>query len=176
MSVVRWVLRAVIFALLSACGYRPVHGGVAPERLSVVLVSSNIPDAVASDEVVAGVRDELARFGALAGGEGYPRCEVEVLRVDEASEGIRAAENDDGVRVPSARATRVGVVARAWLVRAKDGPRERDTADVRASNVVAVAGDARTATFQHVDATRAASRRVGRTLGLRIMGYPTSSD
>lgn len=170
-------VRSVVFAaLLTACGYRSVHGGAAPERLSVVLVSSNVPDAVASDEVVAGVRDELARFGALAGGESYPRCEVEVLRVDESSEGIRAAENPDGVRVPSARATRVGVVARAWLVRAKDGPRERDTADVRASDTVSVAGDAKAATFQYVDATRAASRRVGRTLGMRIMGYPTSSD
>jgi hypothetical protein len=163
-------------ALLAACGYRVVHGGGAPERFSVVLTSSNLPDAVASDEVVAGVRDELARTGSLASGESYPRCEVEVLRADEASEGIGATPNSDGVLLPEARGTRVGVVARAWIVRSKDGPRERDTGDVRAMEVVAVAQDARVATFRHSDALRAAGRRVGRRMGTRILGLPSASD
>lgn len=162
--------------LLSGCGYRAVHGGASAERFSVVLTSSNIPDAVASDEVVAGVRDELARAGALASGESYPRCEVEVLRADEASEGISVTPNADGVLLPDARATRAGIVARAWIVRSKDGPRERDTGDVRAIEVVSVAPDARAATFRHADALRAASRRVGRKMGTRILGLPSSSD
>lgn len=161
---------------LTACGYHAVHGGPPAERFSVVLASSNIPEAVAGDEVVAGVRDELARSGALGTGEAYPRCEVEVLRADEAAEGIAATPNTDGVLLPDARATRVGIVARAWIVRSKDGPRERDTGDVRAMEVVATAGDARAATFRHADALRAAGRRVGRKMGTRILGLPTSSD
>jgi len=161
---------------IGACGYRPVHGGGAPERFSVVLASSNVPDAVASDEVVAGVRDELARSGALTGGDSYPRCEIEVLRADEASEGIGATPNADGVLLPDARATRVGLVARGWIVRSKDGPRERDTGDMRAMEVVAVASDARAATFRHADALRAAGRRLGRRMGTRLLGLPTASE
>jgi hypothetical protein len=168
---------ALAFALaLAGCGYRPVHGGVAQERFAVVLASSSVPDAVAADEVVSGVRDELARFGALETGEAYPRCEVEVLRADEASEGIGAARNDANVLVPEARATQVGLVARAWIVRAKDGPRERDTGDVRSMELVSVAPDARAAAFRHDDALRAAGRRVGRKMGTRILGLPASSE
>ena len=162
--------------VIGACGYRPVHSGAASERFTVVLASTNLPDAVASDEVVAGVRDELARTGALAGGESYPRCEIEVLRADEASEGISATPNGEGVLLPEARATRVGVVARAWIVRSKDGPRERDTGDMRAIETVAVAPDARAATFRHSDALRAASRRLGRRMGTRILGLPSAGE
>jgi hypothetical protein len=164
-----------LLAIASGCGYQSVHGGN-PERLSVVLAASNIPDAVATDEVVAGVRDELARAGALVSGEGYPRCEIEVLREDEASEGVAAVANPDGVALPTARATRVGIVARAWIVRAKDAPRERDTGDVRAFEIAASAPDARAGTFRHEDALRAAGRRAGRRAGTRILGLPASSD
>jgi hypothetical protein len=166
----------IALTALLACGYHPVHGGPPAERFSVVLASTNVPDVAASDEVVAGVRDEFARLGVLHDGGSYPRCEIEVLRVDESSEGIRAAKNDDKVLLPVARATRVGVVARAWIIRSKDGPRERDTADMRASGTASVASDARTATFQQVDAVRAAGRRVGRALAARVLGLPVSSD
>ena len=99
-----------------------------------------------------------------------------MLRADEASEGIAVTSNADGVLLPDSRATRAGVVARAWIVRSKDGPRERDTGDVRVIEVVSVAPDARAATFRHADALRAASRRVGRKMGTRILGLPSSSD
>ncbi|MCW5816586.1 MAG: hypothetical protein KIT84_36650 [Labilithrix sp.] len=160
-----------------ACGYRAVHGGDAPvERYAVVLASSSVPDVVASDEVVAGVREELAKNGALASGDAYPRCEVEVLRADESAEGIGAARNPDGVLLPDARATRVGVVARAWLVRRKDGPRERDTGDVRALDTIAVAPNARAASFQHTDALRSAARRAGTRMGARLLGRPSAGE
>ncbi|HVJ93527.1 MAG TPA: hypothetical protein VM580_27185 [Labilithrix sp.] len=162
--------------VLAGCGYRPVHDVTARERYAVVLASSSVADAVASDEVVAGVRDALARSGALAIGESYPRCEVEVLRADEASEGVAATSNPDGVLVPEARATRVGVVARAWIVRSNGGLRERDTGDVRALEIAEAAPDARTATFRHADAIRAAGRRVGRRMGARLLGLPSASD
>jgi hypothetical protein len=172
----RRLFAAALALALVACGYRPMHGGPAPERFAVVLASSSVPDAVASDEVVAGVRDELARFGALASGEAYPRCEVEVLRADEAIEGVGATRSEEGALVPAARATQAGLVARAWIVRARGGPRERDTGDVRALEVLSLAPDARSSAFQHADALRAAGRRVGRKVGTRILGLPASSE
>jgi hypothetical protein len=141
-----------------------------------VLSESKVPDAVASDEVLAGLREELARTGSLASGEGYPRCEVEILRMDEASEGIAAAPGGDGRLVPQSRATRVGLLARAWVLRAPGGERERDTGDVRAFETVAIAPDARAATFRHSDALRAAGRHVGKRLASRIMGLPAPND
>ena len=163
-------MRLLLLLALAACGYTPVYGA-STEHLGVVVVGSKVPDAAASDEVAAGVRDELARAGALSAGSGYPRCEIEILRADEASEGIAAGASD-----PESRATRVGIVARAWVVRAKDGPRERDTGDVRAMEVVAVAPDAKTATFRHADALRAAGRRAGRRIGTRLLGLPSAED
>jgi hypothetical protein len=161
---------------MASCGYRPVHGGAAAEPLSVVLSESKVPDAVASDEVLAGVRDELARTGALAAGAAYPRCEVEILRMDEVAEGIAAAPGPGGRLAPEARATRVGLVARAWVQKAPGAERERDTGDVRAFETVAIAGEARGAAFRHSDALRAAGRRLGRRLASRIMGLPSPNE
>lgn len=161
---------------LAACGYAPVHGGAAAEHLHVHLSESKVPDAVASDEVLAGAREELARMGALAPGDGYPRVAIEVLRADEASEGVAATPNAEGRLLPQSRATRVGLVAHAWLIRAPGGERERDTGDVRAFETVAIAADARSATFRHSDALRVSGRRVGKRLALRIMGLPSASD
>ena len=162
---------------LCACGYQPVHGGGAStEPLHVVISVSKVPDAVASDEVLAGVREELARGGALASGDGFPRCEIEILRADEASEGIAATTDPDGRLAPQSRATRVGLVARAWVMRTAGGERERDTGDVRVFETVIVAPDARTSTFRQSDALRVAGRRVGRRLGSRILGLPAAAD
>jgi hypothetical protein len=161
-----------LFLLVAACGYQPVHEARGDEKLSVALASSMVPDAAVSDEVIVGVREELAKQGALASSsDAYPRCEIEVLRADEASEAIAAIDGR-----PSAGATRVGIVARAWIIRAKDGARERDTGDVRTLETVEVAGDARSATFRHADALKAAGRRAGRRLASRLMGLPSASD
>lgn len=167
--------RALALVLLAACGYRPMNAP-AEERFAVVLASSQVADGAAADEVVAGVREELARRGAYASGEGYPRCEIEVLRADETSDGIQAVLGPDGRRLPAARATQVALVTRAWVVRAKDGPRERDTGDVRAALAVGAANEARAATFLSLDALRAAGRRAGRQMGLRLLGLPAAND
>lgn len=172
-------MKALALALtlaLASCGYQPVHGGAGSAHLSVVLSESKVPDAVASDEVLAGLREELARSGALASGAAYPRCEVEILRMDEAAEGIAAAPGEGGRLVPRARATRVGIVARAWVLEAPGADRTRDTGDVRTFESVALATDARGAAFRHSDALRAAGRRLGRRLASRIMGLPSPSD
>lgn len=168
-------MRVLALALVlgsTACGYEPVHAARGDEKLSIALRASMVPDAAVTDEVLVGLREELAKNGALASSSSaYPRCEVEVLRADEASEGIAAVDGQ-----PSARATRVGIVARAWVIRSKDGPRERDTGDVRTMETVSIAPDARTATFRHSDALKAAGRRAGRRLASRVMGLPAGSD
>ncbi|AKV01872.1 hypothetical protein AKJ09_08535 [Labilithrix luteola] len=162
---------------LAGCGYRPVHGGGGPsERLHVVLAVSKVTDAVASDEVLVGVREELARRAALAPGDGYPRCEVEILRADESSEGIAATPNADGRLLPDSRATRVGLVARAWVVPSSGADRQRDTGDMRAFETVAVASSAQGSAFQQDDALRAAGRRLGHSLGARLLGFPASTQ
>jgi hypothetical protein len=171
--------------VLAACGYRPVYGSGGALHLHVVLSSSLVPDAIAAAEVVSGVRETLAKEGALAGGEGYPRIEVEVLRADEASEGM-AAPNDAGVGSgigggPRARATEVGLVARAHLVRSPGGPQERDTGDMRAMDLVASAvtqgvADPRSDLLHHEDALRLVARRLGERLALFILGMPVPTD
>ena len=57
---------AALAVLCTACGYRAVYGGEGGERLHVVLARSVVVDAIAAGEVVSGVREELARAGALA--------------------------------------------------------------------------------------------------------------
>jgi hypothetical protein len=164
---------------VGACGYRPLYATRAPGRLHVTLVRTLIADSVASDEVAAGVRDELAREGVLGAGEGYPRAEIEVLRADAASEGITGSGGS-----PSARATDFSVVARAWVVELPGGEPESDTGDMRATQVIAIdssgAGNApvdlRATVFHDTDAVRAAARRLGRLLGRRLVGEPAAGD
>jgi len=144
-----------------------------------------VADAVACADVVGGVREALAKEGALAAGDGYPRIEVEVLRDDESSEGI-AAPGDGGLPASvsqgaRARATEVGLVARAHLVRTPGGPEERDTGDARAMDLVASdvtqgIPDPRADLLHHEDALRLVARRLGERLALRILGVPTASD
>jgi hypothetical protein len=174
-----------VLLLLASCGYHAVYGGSVPARLHVVLVRTLVPDAVASDEVVAGLREELARAGALDSGSGFPRVEVEVLKADETSQGIAA-----GPSGPVARATDVGIAARAWIVRAAGAPPESDTGDLRATETIAVdeiggpagpggAGgtpDPRASAFHEADALRAAARRLGRRLAYKVTGEGAPSD
>jgi hypothetical protein len=163
------VLRRLgLLLLASSCGYQAVYGGAEVEPIHLKLVRTRVPDAVASDEVLAGMREELARSGALQAGDGFPRAEVEVLLSDDASEAIAVKSGG-----PSARATGVSLVAHAWVVRTAGGPPERDTGDMRADDVIAVdehsgALDLRANTFHESDALRAAGRRLGRALARKL--------
>jgi hypothetical protein len=144
--------------------------------LHVKLTRTLVPDAVAADEVATGMREELAREGALDGGDGWPRAEVEVLRADEASEGIAARSG-----APQARAAEVSIVGRAWIALAPGASPERDTGDMRAATVVAVdesagAFDLRASGFHHADALRSAARRLGQKLARRLLGHPVASE
>jgi hypothetical protein len=174
----------------AACGYRPLYAGAqGDERLAVTGVTPLVADAAVVAEVEAGVRAGLARAALLRGGGGYPRVVVEVLRIDAQSEGIAAVPG--GVRPPEvggvpvagagplqplARGTRVGVVARAWLERTEGGPKERQTGDLRAVDVMQVEGDARLEALRLDDTSRAAARRLGERLARRVLGEPEAPD
>jgi hypothetical protein len=174
----------------SSCGYGAVYGGRGSERLHVKLVRTLVPDVIASDEVAAGARDELALGGALEAGDGFPRLEIEVLREDEASEGIAygasasSGSGGGGTPAPVARATDVGLVARAWVVSAPGSAPEDDTGDMRTEEVLAVDGTpgalsekAVTADMFHfADGLRAAARRLGHKLASRVLGEPAASE
>jgi hypothetical protein len=177
-------LLSLFILFVFSCGYHAVYGGGDTERFHVVLSRSIVADAMAAGEVVSGVREALAKEGALAGGDGYPRVEVEVLRADEASEGIAGPDAGIGASQgggPRARATEVGLVARAHVVRGPGAPEERDTGDVRAMDLVGNdfafgAPDPRSDALHHEDALRAVAHRLGERLGLRILGVPTAND
>jgi hypothetical protein len=157
---------ACLASLVAACGYQAQYAAGPQGKLRVAVVRSLVPDAVAADEVAAGVREELVRAGALEAGEGYPRVEIEVLRADEASEGIVA-----GPSGPLSRATDIGIVARAWIAPAA-GSRVLDTGDLRDDETIAVDPTAIGSEFHSTDALRAAARRLGHKLGAKLLGLP----
>ena len=189
-AVARALIVPAALILLGACGYRPLYGGAqGDERFAVAGISPLVADASVVAEVEAGVRAGLARAALLRAGGGYPRVVVEVLRIDTQSEGIAAVPG--GVRPPEvggvivsgvgplgplARATRVGVVARAWLERAEGGPKERQTGDLRTVDVIQVESDARLEALRLDDASRAAARRLGERLARRVLGEPEAPD
>ena len=162
-----------------SCGYRAVYAGEQPAPLHVKLLRSLVADAVAGDEVVAGMREELAREGALEGGDGWPRAEVEVLRADQTSEGI---DTKSGAAV--ARGIDVGIVARAWIVPSPGAAPLHDTGDMRAADLSVVdekpgatlAPDPSAAGFHQADALRAAARRLGHKLGRKLLGRAAASE
>jgi hypothetical protein len=164
-------------------------------RLHVRLANALVADPVVSEEVLSGVREGLVRLGALEAGDGYPRIEVEVLRVDRESAGIAAGEAGTSPP-PVARGTSGAVVARAWLVAAPGAPRESDSGDMRAEDVIAVdqrfggplAGTGAVAIpgpllpnplasgFHSADALRASARRLGQRLARKVVGLPAASE
>lgn len=179
---------ALLALSVSGCGYRALYAGdPGAEAMAVVGIAPLVADASVVAEVEAGVRAGLARAGLLRGGHGYPRVVVEVLRLDAATEAVQALPG--GVRTegaggegsplplrPLARATRVGVVARAWLERAAGASKERETGDLRTVDVMQVEADARLEALRSDDATRAAARRLGERLARRVLGEPETPD
>lgn len=165
---------ALALAVLSACGYRPLYGGEGPARgesFGVVGAPPLVADGAVVSEVEAGVRSGLARAGRLASGDAYPRVVVEVVRIDNESEGIAAVAG-----TPLARGTRVGITARAWIERSAGADHERDTGDLRAVDVMAVEGDARLEALRWADASRASARRLGGRLARALLGEPVAAD
>jgi hypothetical protein len=165
-------MRALALIVLAACGYQPLYATPGGDAYHVHLSKNFTASAMVAEEVLRGARETLAKEGALAAGDGYPRLEIEVLRADETSEGIVATSAPEG-QVPRARGSYLGVVVRAFVMRRSGGAVELDTGDLR-ENVLAGAplGDAVRETWQREDALRAAARRLGGRLALRSLGHP----
>jgi hypothetical protein len=127
-----------------------------------------VADSVAIAALEDGARAELARAGELGSGG---TIEVELLRVDEEAEGLAAVSG-----APSARAVRVSARGRARLRRAGSAAVERDTGDVRVSEVGArVDGPARGMAAAGT-LSRSAARRLGEVLVRRLLGYPEPGE
>jgi hypothetical protein len=157
--------------VLGGCGYHAVYSDQAPSgTLSVAAATSGVPDAEVVQEVLGGLRAELAHSGVLRAGQAYPRVVVEVVRVDERGSGIAAAGD-----TPLARGSRVGVVARAW-VEDRPGAPGRDTGDVRRTADSASGASASSDTLQVREALRAAARDAGRALAQRLLGQPVGPE
>ncbi|CAN5229787.1 hypothetical protein BH09MYX1_BH09MYX1_12190 [soil metagenome] len=157
--------------LLASCGYRSVYA-VPSEKLHVHLARVTIADAAAAVEVENGAREYLAREGALASGEGYPRLEIDVLRIDETSEGIAATP----AGTPQARATRLGVLGRATLVPRAGEAVSVDTGDVRAADLVTVPSDPGAELVGRADSLRAIARKLGQKLAARALGHASPTE
>lgn len=154
---------------LSGCGYHAVHGGGETRPpLRVVLAHADVADGECAEATLLGVRDALSAQGLLAPGTGYPRIEVDVLRIDHAAHAIGS-----GIQ-PRATQLRVSVLGRARITTGV-GQVAEDTGDVRAGVGYAPQSGA-SEILADADATRAAGRRLGKMLGERILGIPTVSE
>ena len=165
-------MKKLLFAFCVACGYQPLYATPAAEAYHVHLAKNLGSSAVVAEEVLRGARETLAKEGALASGDGYPRLEIEVLRADETSEGIVAAQSPSGLE-PRARASDLAVVARAYVTRRAGSSAELDTGDLRAEALVgAPLGDSTREVWQREDSMRAVARRLGGRIVMRVLGHP----
>ena len=167
----RFTACVLAIALAAACGYRAANDAAdAPAGgYSLAAAPSRAPQLDVLAAVVAGARVELSREGALRGGSTYPRVVVELVRVDEVAAGI-AATDVDGVALPLARASSVGVTARAWVEERAGGVPSRDSGDVRRVETVAQSGEVLASQTAQEDAARAAARRAGAAVARRVLG------
>jgi hypothetical protein len=160
------VLAAIFGVVASACGYRAALASAPSMHLSVVAVPFSTPDVAAVDAVLGGAREELARAEALSSSP-YPRLVLEVTRVDELPASIAASGGQ-----PLGRGASVGVTARGWVEERAEGPPLHDTGDVRRVETVEQGTESLGSAVAAADAVRAAARRTGRAVALRVLGRP----
>lgn len=163
---------ALVVAACLGCGYRPLAAhGAGAQRLAVVAGARTVPAARAQDALVASTAGRLAEAGELAGGAGYPRLEVELVRLDETAEAL----GPSGGR-PLARGLRVTATGRARVLRAPSEEPAFDTGDMSAHVFVSAAGSPASSLAARDEAAALAARALGRRLGERVLGLPSPSD
>jgi len=161
-------------AFASGCGYGTLasHGASAGgPRLFVAHGEATTPSARTADALVAAVSGRLAEASELRGGEGFPRVEVDLVRVDETVEALAAAGN-----TPLSRGLRITVVGRARVLRAPGEPPALDTGDMSAHVTVTAGGTSASALVLRDEASAGAARLLGRRLAERVLGLPSPSD
>ena len=171
----RAALITLVLIVLSGCGYRAVYGTQRPEkRLAVIVGGQRVPSPGAVEAALSGARAELSAAGVLGSGEGYPRLELDILRVDEVGIGI-AATPAGTRRLPTARGSGVAVVVRG-LVYDRPGIPARDSGDVRRAEYVAAGESIHVDSRTYDAAVRSAARRAGRAVARRVLGIPEPAD
>ena len=129
-----------------------------------------MPDVTLLGDAVHGAQTALAREARL--GEGpYPRLEIEVVRIDERSSGVRAFEGQ-----PLARGVSLGLLGRGRVLNAPGAAARFDTGDVRVATDIAAEPDLRVDALRRDDALRSLARRLGEALVGRVLGLPTPLD
>lgn len=154
--------RAVLVALAATgCGFRPLADAArAPGKLNVVAGASLVPEPGLVVEVVAGAAAALAREGVL-GGAGDVAFRIELVRLDERSEGV--LRDGDSFR---ARGTTIALTGRGVVASTP----ERDTGDVTVADPAGLSRGARD------DVLRALARRLGEALAQRALGGAAPSE
>jgi hypothetical protein len=169
------MLATIVLVLLGGCGYRPLRSGLDGHphvRIARAIVRAPAGGQVsAGDEAELGARGELAKYGALADADGpdVVRLTLEIVRIDERSEGAMVIDGPSGGK-PLARGVRVRVTVRGDL----EGQGEPfTTADFDAVEVISASPDdvlgwdaARSA------AIRTAARKAGAMVAREVLGLP----
>lgn len=156
-----------MFVALTACGYRPLRSGLrGSPRIRVVSATAVVAsNGWLAEEIATGARTELARFGALAGAsDETDRLKLEVVRLDELSEGAEIVEGK-----PRARGVRVRLLARG-VIEGASGAWE--TNDVEATEMVATPGDALAWDAARSASARGLARRAGALIAREVLGIP----
>lgn len=171
----RAVAALVSLLALAGCGYH--LAGEQRDPLAPIVVQGGralVPQVEALAAAEDGARSELSRGGALAAGaDGESALVVEILRIEEISEGIASAPSARGA-LPLARGTRLAVSGRASLRRG--GKVERETGDMRAADTFARDDEAARSLVQRREAIRRAARLLGERLARRLLGYPEPGE
>ncbi|MGZ3418224.1 MAG: hypothetical protein ACXWUG_03825 [Polyangiales bacterium] len=161
----------VLAAVTVSCGYKPLRSGLRGNpKIRVTTAHASAPggsQAQIEEEAATGARLELARYGALDDGSN-DRLRIEIVRVDERSEGIGASPLDGEGR-PHARGVRVRLLARGVFEGASGA---FETADVEGSELVASPGDAASWEGARAAAARRAARLAGARVAHEVLGLP----
>jgi hypothetical protein len=123
--------------------------------------------------VLSGVRTELLVGAASKDATDYPRVEVEILRVDERSIGVRRGELDDA---PLARGSEIVVVGRARVFDGPDAAPSFDTGDMTRAVQFASGASPTLDAAARSRAARDAARSLGRGLGRAVLGLPEPAE
>jgi hypothetical protein len=174
-------LALVVLAIaISSCGYKPLRSGLSGSpRVRVTHARSIVPGGglvALEEQAELGARGELAQWGALANEDGADvvRLTVEIVRIDELSEGATAIPGDGTTTKPIARGVRLRVTARGDV----EGEGEPfTTPDLEATEVIAApaaAGVDETLSWDglRAAAARTAARKTGALVARAVLGIP----
>jgi hypothetical protein len=155
----------------SACGYQSIRGQAENRgTLAIAAVGQRSAEPRVDAAVLSGVGLALSQEGLLRAGQGYPRVEVEILRVERFSGAVALSAEGK----PLARSIGMAVLGRAWVA-LQDGSRVEETGDVR-EEAYRAAGTLGAAEIQNdEEALQAVATRLGKKMGARVLGYPISS-